>query len=57
MRYMLTHCQRDLPHLLRLVDLLDVYSLSLKRMLSLPLLKEVLQQAEVLQHTEKSVAR
>lgn len=57
MRYMLTHCQRDLPHLLRLVDLLDVYSLSLKRMLSLPLLKEVLQQAEVLQQTEKSAAR
>jgi DnaA family protein len=43
-RYLLTHCQRDLPHLLMLVDLLDIHSLSLKRVVSLPLLKEILRQ-------------
>ncbi|OYY95321.1 MAG: DnaA regulatory inactivator Hda [Hydrogenophilales bacterium 28-61-23] len=43
-RYLLTHCRRDLPHLLMLVDLLDTRSLSLKRPVSLPLLKEILQQ-------------
>jgi DnaA family protein len=42
-RYLLTHCRRDLPHLLTLVDLLDTHSLSLKRPVSLPLLKEILQ--------------
>ena len=44
LRYLLTHCRRDLPHLLTLVDLLDTHSLSLKRPVSLPLLKEILQQ-------------
>ncbi len=43
-RYLLTHCRRDLPHLLALVDLLDTHSLSRKRPVSLPLLKEILQQ-------------
>ncbi len=43
-RYLLTHCRRDLPHLLALVDLLDTHSLSRKRPASLPLLKEILQQ-------------
>lgn len=43
-RHLLTHCRRDLPHLLGLVDALDAYSLSRKRPVSLPLLKEVLQQ-------------
>jgi len=43
LRYLLTHCRRDLPHLLTLVDLLDTHSLSLKRPVSLPLLKEILQ--------------
>ena len=43
-RYMLTHCRRDLPHLLDLVDALDALSLSRKRPVSLPLLKEVLLQ-------------
>jgi DnaA family protein len=42
-RYLLTHCRRDLPHLLTLVDLLDIHSLSLKRPVSLPLLKEIVQ--------------
>lgn len=45
LRYLLTHCRRDLPHLLTLVDLLDTHSLSLKRPVSLPLLKEILQQS------------
>jgi DnaA family protein len=43
-RYLLTHCRRDLPHLLDLVDQLDTFSLSLKRPVSMPLLKEILQQ-------------
>lgn len=41
-RYMLTHCRRDLPHLLATVDALDNLSLSRKRAVSLPLLKELL---------------
>ncbi len=43
LRYLLTHCRRDLPHLLNLVDQLDTWSLSRKRAISLPLLKEILQ--------------
>jgi len=42
-RYLLTHCRRDLPHLLATVDALDALSLSRKRPASLPLLKELLQ--------------
>lgn len=42
-RYMLTHCRRDLPRLLAMVDALDTLSLSRKRPVSLPLLKELLQ--------------
>lgn len=42
-RYMLVHCRRDLPHLLATVDALDTLSLSRKRPVSLPLLKELLQ--------------
>ncbi len=45
-RHLLTHCRRDLPHLLGMVDALDAYSLSRKRPVSLPLLKEVLRQRE-----------
>jgi DnaA-homolog protein len=44
LRYLLTHCRRDLPSLLALVDLLDTHSLSRKRPVSLPFLKEILQQ-------------
>lgn len=43
LRYLLTHCRRDLPHLLSLVDQLDACSLSRKRPVSLPMLKEILQ--------------
>jgi len=42
-RYMLVHCRRDLPHLLATVDALDALSISKKRPVSLPLLKELLQ--------------
>ena len=41
-RYLLSHCRRDLPNLLALVDALDDYSLSLKRPVSLALLKAML---------------
>lgn len=41
-RHMLSHCRRDLPHLLALVDGLDEYSMSLKRPPTLPLLREYL---------------
>lgn len=41
-RHLLTHCRRDLPHLLTLVDGLDEYSLSRKRPLTLPLAREYL---------------
>lgn len=42
-RYLLIHCRRDLPHLLAMVDALDAISLSRKRPVSLPLLKELLE--------------
>jgi DnaA family protein len=41
-RYLLRHCRRDLPNLLAQVDALDAYSLSLKRPVSLPLLRDLL---------------
>lgn len=41
--HMLTHCRRDLPGLLATVDALDEYSLSRKRQVTLPLLREMLQ--------------
>lgn len=44
-RYLLTHSRRDLPRLLATVDALDAYSLSRKRPVSVPLLKELLQEA------------
>jgi len=41
-RYLLTHSRRDLPRLLATVDALDTFSLSRKRPVSVPLLKELL---------------
>jgi len=41
-RYLLTHTRRDLPRLLATVDALDTFSLSRKRPVSVPLLKEML---------------
>lgn len=42
--YMLNHCRRDLPGLLATLDGLDLFSLSRKRPVTLPLLREFLQQ-------------
>ncbi len=41
-QYLLAHCRRDLPSLLAMVDELDAYSMSLKRPVSVPLLKAML---------------
>jgi DnaA family protein len=41
-RHLLSHCRRDLPNLLALVDALDDHSLSLKRPVSLALLRSML---------------
>lgn len=42
-RYLLSHGRRDLPSLLATVDALDAYSLSLKRPVTVPLVREWLQ--------------
>lgn len=42
--YLLRHGRRDLPSLMAVVDALDEYSLQTKRPITLPLLREVLQQ-------------
>ena len=39
-RYLLSHARRDLPSLLASIDALDAYSLSLKRPLTVPLVRE-----------------
>jgi DnaA family protein len=44
--YLLRHGRRDLPSLLAVLDALDQYSLQTKRQITLPLLREVLQQAQ-----------
>lgn len=41
-RYLLSHGRRDLPSLLAVVDALDTASLSLKRPITVPLLRDVL---------------
>jgi DnaA family protein len=43
--YLLRHGQRDLPSLLRVLDAADRYSLQAQRAVTVPLLREVLQQA------------
>jgi len=40
--YMLTHVRRDMPTLMRIVEALDVASLTAKRPVTLPLLRELL---------------
>lgn len=42
--YMLTHYRRDMPSLSRMIDELDHYSMAAKRTVTLPLLRELLQQ-------------
>jgi DnaA family protein len=44
--YLLRHGRRDLPSLLAVLDALDQHSLQSKRQITLPLLREVLQQAQ-----------
>ncbi len=41
-RYLLTHCRRDLLHLLELLDRLDAASLARSRRLTVPFIREVL---------------
>lgn len=41
-RYILSHCERDLPSLMSLLAALDLYSLQNKRAITVPLLKEVI---------------
>jgi len=43
--YLLRHGRRDLPSLLAMLDALDRYSLEVKRPITLPLVREVLQSA------------
>lgn len=42
--YLLTHYRRDMPSLLHILDALDRHSLETKRPITLPLLRELLQQ-------------
>ncbi|MBB5392410.1 MULTISPECIES: DnaA regulatory inactivator Hda [unclassified Herbaspirillum] len=42
--YLLTHYRRDMPSLSRMLDALDRYSLATKRAITLPLLRDLLQQ-------------
>ena len=42
MGYLLTHFQRDLKHLMRLLDQLDEFALSERRAVTVPLLKKML---------------
>ena len=46
-RYILSHYPRDLPSLMGLLAALDLYSLQHKRAITLPLLKEVIDQEEL----------
>ncbi len=41
-RYILSHCNRDLPSLMNLLAALDLYSLQNKRAITVPLIKEVI---------------
>jgi DnaA family protein len=44
--YLLTHFRRDMPSLTAMLDALDRYSLETKRPITLPLLRELLQQED-----------
>ena len=46
-RYLLSHYPRDLPSLMNLLAALDLYSLQRKRPITVPLLKEVIDQEEL----------
>lgn len=49
-RYILSHCDRDLPSLMGLLAALDLYSLQNKRAITLPLLKEVIDLNSTTEH-------
>jgi DnaA-homolog protein len=53
-RYMLTHLKRDMPTLMRMIDALDEESLSRKRAVTLPLLRELLNRTQELPLQEAS---
>lgn len=42
MAYLLTHFERDLGHLMAQIDRLDVFSLSMHRVITVPLLRQML---------------
>ena len=42
MDYLLTHFERDMKHLMALLDRLDTFSLATKRAITVPLLKQML---------------
>jgi DnaA family protein len=46
MNYLLERCARDLSHLMRLLDRLDGYSLAAKRSITVPLLRQMLADAD-----------
>ena len=46
--YLLSHSERDLTHLMALLDRLDRYALSAKRAVTLPLLRQMLAEPDVL---------
>jgi DnaA family protein len=48
MSYMLVHVRRDMPTLMRLIELLDTASLTAKRPVTLPLLRELLSESQSL---------
>ena len=45
--YLITHCERDMRSLSGMLDALDRYSLETRRAITLPLLRELLQQPDV----------
>ncbi len=45
--YLMTHFRRDMPSLIAMLDALDRYSLETKRPITLPLLKDLLQQEAI----------
>jgi DnaA family protein len=46
--YLLSRARRDMPSLIALIDALDLYSLETKRPVTLPLVRELLNQNQTL---------
>jgi len=49
-RYLLTRFRRDMPSLIALINALDVYALERQRLVTLPLVREWLQEDEITRH-------